>query len=213
MEIPCFSQIITDNVTEEVIDAYTLSKQLESLRDLALEYNERPSTNPFNKIQLDKIGDNKFDLIVSLWQRGITIAEHLNITYGAPYDTTFKMYSPLTLDEDETNTICAPIEETITYTVLKHPQQLMGFLVSAVDLDQPDPATAENYSMRVSLLNNDVLAKLKIDPIKNLYEFTKRICKLRQLDLVYIALEAENCGLYRNGISIWTYMDIYLDKE
>ena len=72
------------------IDALHEEHRLKILRELAIDYNNGLSEDSNSHINLDKYGSNTFDLIISLWMRGVKVPEGLGL--GNPYNETFFEY-------------------------------------------------------------------------------------------------------------------------
>lgn len=70
--------------TEEEADAINAGFELNTLRELALEFNARASE--LERIDLNRV-KTKLEFIISLWQREVKIPE--TITFGEPYDSYF----------------------------------------------------------------------------------------------------------------------------
>jgi hypothetical protein len=73
------SQFFTDNLTEEMIDRRIAELDMERLINIAITYNNLPTTQPFNRIDLSL---PRLEMIISLWQRDIQI----------PQDLTYLLY-------------------------------------------------------------------------------------------------------------------------
>ncbi len=76
------------------IDALHEEHRLKILRELATKYNDDLIGMSYyaKHIKLEKHGNNAFDLIFSLWARGIKVPQGLAL--GEPYDDVFSEASP-----------------------------------------------------------------------------------------------------------------------
>lgn len=198
--------------TTDEIDAYTLQQELLYLTNAAREYNEGdPLPDPRNRIPLDDIKDDKLKLIFSLWQRGIIIPEHLNITYGAPYDDIFFCWADgadMPPDEDDDNEgLLRPVTMITPYILLKHPEQLLGYLLATFDF--PLDALTKTGLGR---FNTEILHRIGLPPINSKADYLNILANAKTLDLIYIALELDNYMLNKSGTYIGNYTDYYIDK-
>jgi hypothetical protein len=144
-------------------------------------------------------------------QRNIDIPEHLNITYGEPYDTVFKAWAngaAMTYDMGNySEEILRPVKRITSYILVNHPEQLFGFIMAGADFFERH----EGPRMLIEF-NNRVMAALKLPAITTYKEFFNIIYRLPAVDLVYIALEMENYQLLNKNSNLTVYTDFYWDK-
>lgn len=208
MATPLFS----DNppLTEEAFEEYVKEKELEFLRGLAIDYNNREDTKALNRIDLNRIGNDKLALTVSLWQRGIRPSRYRNIPYlingervemVKPYLKTLIKFSKI-IDEDifvidendnpieETNGIFVKPEDTYTYILLKYPEHLLGFITGAIPLYYKGYDDTEKDIYHRNQINQ-ALSKFNLAQITTKTDFIKIVKALPILGLIALALEIE----------------------
>jgi hypothetical protein len=202
MALPSYSEIITDNVTEEVIDAYTLQKDLEHLRKLVLTYNSQYPLSSKQRIPLDDIKDNKLKLIIALWQMNIEIPEYLNLTWGAPYDELF-------ISEVEeyrlANGEYRPVEAISIYILINNPILLAGFLMGSINIPAVYDRGIDYIHQRhqnLNMLNDTILTPLNLPPVKENESFGKLLLTLNPFALAYIALRIKDANLFVQGVRL-----------
>lgn len=193
-----------DDVTDETIDARIYELDMEKLRGLAREYNEREEVPEENRIDLARYGNDKLKLIIALWQRFVEIPPYWNITYGQPYDTIFSTFSLPDNEDDGTvgyeNELplpgeIPPVEETLSYQALTKADKLMYFLPGYIlfpgDSKILDPVYNLHRSFRIL---NDELGKDGISNFTDRREFVKLLPKLKPFVIAYLFLELTNIG-------------------
>src|SRR5579883_2075967 len=105
------------------IDALHEEHRLNVFRALAMKYNNDGHDHP---IDLDKYGNNAFDLIISLWMRNVKVPSGMGL--GDPHDKTLFNYSRETCPSDY-------LVENDRLVVLLHNSPLVRFyLISGVDM-------------------------------------------------------------------------------
>lgn len=206
MAAPLFS----DNppLTEEAFEEYVREKELKFLRELAIEYNNREDTKVLNRIDLNRIGDDKLALTVSLWQRDIIPSTIRNFPYlingervemEEPYLSILIKHSQIIDDSilefddndqpiEETDDIYVYPEETYTYLLMKYPHQLLGFMAAGA----PFPIKPHKVNIRdITYKNNtnSALMGFGLSKVKYIEEFIDIIKSLSILELITLALE------------------------
>lgn len=239
MALPSFSEIFTDNITEDKLDAINAEFELTTLRDLCLMYNSNvPPTNTVggeeerDQIEIVEIKDDKLAMIIALWMRNITIPE--TITWGKPYDHGIRESIIAGENEDRKeankfgqNYYISRARSTTYYRVMKHPQQLLGFLTSAITAtddslrnktNQPTNQDMQFYNGDKQIFmghiydynkRNIFLEQLK--DLANSLSFNIQIVdhrvflgllhKLKTIDLIYILLVSSYLSKYRYILS------------
>jgi hypothetical protein len=186
-------QEFVDSLTEEKYNVKIAELDLAKLKELAQEYNAKLETEEedqdiIDEKRIDLRNTDKLELIVLLWQRDIDIPSYLNLTWGEPYDTTFKRVAKLAPQDYGGETYNE--EDSFLYQLLMDQKGLGQYVGSAVDFH------FGNETQKLIRLNN-ILAELGISPItgrdidlkiENYYSIVKDMIPLAK---VYVALRLQ----------------------
>ena len=65
-DLPSFSEFFTDNLTEEKVDRFYAEKELETLREMCLGFNNSQPEQGVTPIEIDEISNDKIAMIIAL---------------------------------------------------------------------------------------------------------------------------------------------------
>lgn len=179
--------------------------RFKALRDLAEQFNHYAPPNEPHPINLTR-DPNDIALILELWLRGIKIPELL--TFGRPYDTEFRQRIEVATNWD--------VRESLVYQLLQNPENLNEFLYFSLLLPARH-VKIENKNLAAIAQQNlkdfnrfwvklPVSHRQPLESYDDLRDFL-RSRALSWLDLVYIALKAEEENIFNVALDINVYLE------
>jgi hypothetical protein len=218
--------------TEEEADAINAAFEMQTLRQLALEFNANNLI--IERIDLNRV-KTKLEFIISLWEREVEIPE--TITFGAPYDKTFKKFVKefhVVMHDDPINgeiEVAASIDESVLYIALQNPDIVAGLLAGSLNLSETIPDTADDIVTSNPDLElhrsksrlerfNKIWRKLPdkaSDSIPNYRKLRFKLNLLNNLQLAYIAIKCNSGNnpskhLYQRNTSVYALYDLFFEE-
>lgn len=223
MALPQFSDLFVDKLTEDQIDPINAAFELRTLKEICLDFNNKlPDERNNEAIEIEDIKDDKIGMILALWMRNISIPE--SITWDDPYDKELKkslkhyigLFTRIGRDLPK-------VKDTPFYTILSHPEQLLGFLVTFIAIKDNSYSvdSVDTYEKSYKHLDNfrTIMRNLGISVPQNLISLQELLPILpncKPLTLSCIALissyneEYDYSLMHIRGITyITNYVDIY----
>lgn len=191
--------IPTENNKTEVlnqIDALHEEHRLKVLRELAIEYNNGLSEDSSCHIDLDKYGTSTFDLIISLWMRGIKVPPGLG--FNDAYNETFLEYVHYILPMDYL------VENARIVILLNNPYLVRFYLISGIELTRIGREESVNECIQ-QLRKKDGSQWGNVCHRDQLRAFLLNE-ELTNLDLAFLAIKFESKNVYYEN---FTLDDIY----
>ena len=173
------------------IDALHEEHRLKILRDLATKYNDDLIGMSYyaKHIKLEKYGNSAFDLIFSLWARGIKVPEGLS--FGEPYDDVFSKASG-------PRGYRYSVKYLRPVILIQNPSMVRFFLLMATDFVHTRQAI---NSCIGKLRQKDGSSWPEIKTRDQFREFLQNE-SLKSMELAYLALSFDDKDMFYGNFSI-----------
>lgn len=176
------------------IDVLHEEHRLKVLNDLADDYNDNlsPMRYPHDHIR-KKYRTKAFDLIFSLWMRGVKVPEGMGL--GEPYDSAFSVYMAYVWSEDYS------VEKCRVVMLLRNPLLIRFYMVSGVDTREGSNHLVDINRCIQQLRKKDGSQWEMVSCRDQLRDFLLNP-ELSDLDIMFLAIAFEKTHVYYTNFSI-----------
>lgn len=184
------SQLFTDISSEKEIDSFYSQKELDTLYDLCVSYNDKLSSeNGGHRIDIEEIKNDKIGMIIALWGRNQDIPEAL--TWGQPYDeglkNAIKFEYDNTMRENDHTLIYA--KRMHCYRIITTPyKEVAAYLNGVVAFYRPDCKVAQNNFIITLNQIAQNLGMSKINAREDIFNETSKLKDRHPIVFAYILL-------------------------